>query len=562
MLRMPEYHFLEIAKHLSVVRHGSAYFDPMRNWHAIYRNALRTTALSVLSTSNPPHMSTRRWLRTTDQTTLTAFAIIAAFTVIHLVLAAVIGFGVDESYTLSIARDLSLSYFDHPPLHIWIAHFAQNLIGTGHAVRLPFVALSAVSSWLIYALTKALFGPRAGIWSLLAFNLSAFFAVAAGGWVLPDGPLNTCLLAAALTATHLLDQRPDQRQWRVWIAIGFWVGLGALAKYHAIVFGIGLLGFLATARKQRHHFGELAPYAALAIAAVLFVPVLIWNAQNGFASFLFQGNRGLPQNTPDASRLILQVVGEILLLLPWIFVPLAIATVQAVPLARTDERYRLCLWLGLPNVVLFTLSPVCGLKGMPHWPMPGWLLLFPLLGASLAEINAAKIWPRLWLGGSIILAMALGLLAATDSTTGWVGASLPSLFVRGDPTIESLEWTPLRTRLAQAGLLSRRHLFVVALDWKDAGKIDQALGGALPVHVFGPRQHGYAFQSNPGGILADDALLIGKRAAIRDRLAALRTYFRSTDPISNISLGRDGESEVTLSVHYAHDLLKPYSQRN
>ena len=77
-------------------------------------------------------------------------ALILAFLVFRLILAAMLGFTVDESYTIANARDLSLSYFDHPPLHYWIAHAFMPILGEGHAARLPFILLFSVSSWLLY----------------------------------------------------------------------------------------------------------------------------------------------------------------------------------------------------------------------------------------------------------------------------------------------------------------------------------------------------------------------------------------------------------------------------
>ena len=47
--------------------------------------------------------------------------LILATSVLRLVTAGAMGLGMDESYTTAISRDLHLSYFDHPPLHQWIA---------------------------------------------------------------------------------------------------------------------------------------------------------------------------------------------------------------------------------------------------------------------------------------------------------------------------------------------------------------------------------------------------------------------------------------------------------
>ena len=58
-----------------------------------------------------------------------ALAILAGFTVARLLFAFSIGFGIDESYTVAISRHLCLSYFDHPPLHLWIARLAVSILG-------------------------------------------------------------------------------------------------------------------------------------------------------------------------------------------------------------------------------------------------------------------------------------------------------------------------------------------------------------------------------------------------------------------------------------------------
>ena len=136
------------------------------------------------------------------------FSIILLFFAFRVVLSLALGLGVDESYDISVAHDLKLSYYDHPPLHYWITHFFMPLLGDGRAVRLPFNVLFIGTTWTLYLLTRQLFGAVAGFWAVLALNLSAFFTLA-GGWVLPDGPLMFCLLAAAYMIARALF--PDAR---------------------------------------------------------------------------------------------------------------------------------------------------------------------------------------------------------------------------------------------------------------------------------------------------------------------------------------------------------------
>ena len=102
-----------------------------------------------------------------------AALLIGLFTLLRLSLTFGLGLGVDESYALAIARDgFSLSYFDHPPLHIWLAHVSEAVFGDTQAARLPFVALSAGTGWLMFRLAGALFGDPGDPIAVIAFTIT------------------------------------------------------------------------------------------------------------------------------------------------------------------------------------------------------------------------------------------------------------------------------------------------------------------------------------------------------------------------------------------------------
>ena len=126
--------------------------------------------------------------------------LILSTSVLRIVWAWGVGLGVDESYMVAAGRTLRLGYFDHPPASWWLSWGAAHLFRTEApvAVRLPFVLLFALSTWLTYLLGRDVGGPRAGLWAAVALNLSPVFSVTSGAWVLPDGPLNAALLGAAL----------------------------------------------------------------------------------------------------------------------------------------------------------------------------------------------------------------------------------------------------------------------------------------------------------------------------------------------------------------------------
>ena len=224
--------------------------------------------------------------------------LIIAFFVFRIALAATLGLGVDESYGISVAHDLRLSYFDHPPLHYWIAHFFMPVLGDGRAARLPFDVIFIGTTWALYLLTRQLFGTIAGFWAVLALNLSAFFTLA-GGWVLPDGPLMLSLVAAAYTiARALFPEHTPPSPWRTWIAAGIWIGIAALSKYHAVLFVGGLFIFVVSMPARRNILWHPAPWVGAMIALLIASPVIIWNAEHHWVSIAFQAGRANAHGFP------------------------------------------------------------------------------------------------------------------------------------------------------------------------------------------------------------------------------------------------------------------------
>jgi len=487
--------------------------------------------------------------------------IIAAFSLLRLLEAAFIGLGTDESYTVAVSRELHLSYFDHPPIHYWIVHALSPMLGYGRASRLPFVALFAGSTWLMFRLTRRLFGEAAGVWAALALNLTGFFAVAAGDWVLPDGPLIFFLLAAAnaLADGWFGEAETPAHPFRTWLWAGLWIGLAALSKYQAALFCAGLGVFVLTDRARRRDLLTPGPYAAAVLTVLILSPVLIWNAQNHWASFAFQGGRGVPNKGVHVDGPVVALLGQLALLLPWVFVPLAMAGVVAARAGPADRRRWFCLMLAAPAIALFTLIPLVSPRTLPHWSMPGWLFLFPLLGLMLATAaDAAKAWPRRWAVASAAILVVVGGLAVTEAATGVLGAAFPKAFKKGDPTAESIDWTALRAQLDQEGLLKTPGVFVVSLKWNEAGKVDDAVGGEAPVLVFSNDPRQFAYRVPSASLIGHDAVIVAPPKTLAAHRAELATYFQTLTPEPAVEVGRGGRKEVEVDVLLGHDLLKPY----
>jgi len=491
--------------------------------------------------------------------TQAALAIVIAFTLFRCALAAGLGLGVDEAYGLGVAHELHLSYFDHPPLHYWIANILMPLTGDGRLARLPFILLFAGTGWLLYLLTRRLFGAVAGALAVLALNLSAFFTLA-GGWVLPDGPLLFALLAATLAlARHLFPAEGEATPspWATWLQIGFWLGIAGLSKYHAALYALGLLAFFATMPRWRSLLLHPAPWAGALLALVMVSPVIIWNMQHDWASIAFQAGRGSPGGGIKVGNMLANIGGQFIWMFPWIFVPMVIAAWYALREGRANERSWLCLSLALPTVLIFTLTPLWGERGLPHWQMPGWLMLYPVLGDYLAQIGWRSRRVVRWASISTVLLVALAGIILGHAATGYGRVLFPAVFAKGDPTLEALEWTGVRDELNRRGLLDRPGIFIVTTHPIAAGKIDQAISGQVPVVVMFGETKQYGFRWDPASFVGRDAIVVGREHTMGRVQAELAPYFESIEELPPFSIGRSGMAEMPFRIFLARHLRRP-----
>jgi hypothetical protein len=522
------------------------------------------TATAPAATTKPDVGSEPSWIRSLPAAHA-AVGLIVAFTIFRMMSAAFVGLGVDEAYTLAIARHLQLSYFDHPPLHLWIVHALAPVLGYGRLARLPFIVLFAGSSWLLFDLTGRLFGEKAALWALLTVSLSGFFTVVASSWILPDGPLIFCLLAATCELTRLIIPSAGEASAAApragaWLRVGLWIGLAGLSKYQAVLFALGVCWFLVSTAAGRAWLRRPGPYLAALLAAAIVSPVLVWNAQHQWASFAFQGDRAAPSHVLRPTAVVGALIGQMALLLPWIFVPLVLAAFAAARAGPADVRRWLCVTLSLPCIMIFTVTPLWGQTSLPHWSMPAWLFLLPVMGDHLARAAAAGRWPRIWAISSLFVLLAVWSLLLSDAATGWVGAAWPKTFPKGDPTLESVEWSRLAWAPEVTDLLLRPGSFVVSMKWNEAGRIVSAIGDQAPVVVLSDDPRGFAETHPSASLVGHDALIVVKPEDLADGLSRVGRCFERIDPLQVARFGRQGRPELELHLFAGHHFSAACSQ--
>ena len=482
---------------------------------------------------------------------LPIFQLIAATTLIRLAFAATTGLGVDESYMVTAGRVLSLGYFDHPPASWWLSWGAAHLLGTEApiAVRLPFILLFAASQFLVWRIGCAVADPRAGFWAAVALNISPVFGVTTADWVLPDGPLDTALLGAALCLLYALPAH-GPRSAASWAAAGLCAGLALCSKYSAALTIGGAFLYLAVSPTHRPWLRRPEPYLAAALALLVFSPVLIWNAAHDWASFAFQGDRAMGFRFRPLMPLQ-TLAGEALFVLPWFWVPMMIAFVHGFR-PSVAWPHRLLASLAAPPIVVFVLiSAWSSQRILYHWAAPGYLMLFPLLGDTIAG-RLDRDWMRHMLAGSAAVVLAAMLAISCQIQFDWLGGALSSV-THGDPTAEGLDWTSLRDDLRARGLLPPGTL-VAAFNWRDAGKIGHALGPDVTMLCLNSDSRQFGYADPPRNRAGQDVLLLSVDPAER-ALEEAKTWFAAVDTLTQSSVRLEGRVLRIVTVLRGHGLL-------
>lgn len=513
-----------------------------------------------------------------------AASVIMAGTLIRFGLAALLDPGVDEAYAVAVATQWQLSWFDHPPMVFWLVKAMREIVEPifGEDVpvlvlRLPFVLAFTVTSVVMFDLTRRRWGARAGLWMALALSLAPFFVISAGSWLVPDGPLVLFLsLTAWLLDRILFSENTPASERRLWFAVGLTLGFAGLSKYHAALFAVGAAVFLL-ATPHRRRLMTPAPWVAAGIAGLVASPVFIWNGQHEWVSFLFQSSRGVGSSGPNWPGLVRSVIGQAIYLGPWTLIA---ALASAISLLRvSDTRAGPVAFqaaLGLPPIIIFTVVPIWSGAALPHWQMPGWLFLLPILGHAIASVEArfhqphraAKIFA---VAAAAVLVIAI--CAVTMIQNKPPSSSLIDRLGLRSFLVESVTWRGLADNLDTRGLLPtptpgatpQDRPLVVSFSWLEASRLADALGPRATVLVFGDDPRGFAFLSDPAAWIGRDVLFIGGPNGIARDLETVRPHFSRIDrkrPVA-VKIGNQilFEAEVAIGRNLLTRYPLPYPRR-
>jgi len=318
-----------------------------------------------------------------------AWALLLAIAAVRLLLqvfsAGLIGYGysADELYFLDCADHLAWGYVDHPPFSIAVLASVRGAFGDWLlCLRLAAAFAGATTIVLAGLITRDLGGGRAaqGI-AALAMLVSPVVLFVTGYY-----SMNAIDMVIWSIAFHLMLRVLNGGDQRLWIALGFTLGIGLLNKWSVLWLGGGLgVGLLLS--PQRTWLRTPWPWLAGVIAVLIWAPNLVWQVRHDWPTleFMRTGMRDVMAEKPPLTfvREQFRAMHPILALL---------TVFGLFHYFRSDgSPHRL---LGWTWVTVFIILMTSG-TARPYYLAPAYAVTFAAGAVFIERLAKRRRWSRL-----------------------------------------------------------------------------------------------------------------------------------------------------------------------
>src|SRR5579862_8257187 len=361
----------------------------------------------------------------------------------------------DELYYAVAGRHLQGGYVEFPPVTALLAALARVLFGWSLVGLRAFTILAAAGTVLVGVLVARELGASRRAQTLAAVLIAFCPGMLATNWLFQPVVFDQLATLVVLwLAVRLALGRGS------WPLLGLAAGIGLETKYTLAVVLVLLVATFFVWRRDILSAPGLA--TAAAIAAVLMVPNLVWEAGHGWTSVHFFLNP--PPSGSDETRP--QFIDNFLLL-TLVAVPVAIAGV--VSLVR-DRALRPLGWTIVGTVLAYLV-----LGGKSYYALP--VVVFALAAGSI-RLDRWLTPRRLWVVAAVFVAVDLVALPILQPVLPLQTAERHGVIsARGDYQSE-IGW-PVYVR--QVERLAGGADVIVASNYGEAGALELFGHGLPPV---------------------------------------------------------------------------------
>jgi 4-amino-4-deoxy-L-arabinose transferase-like glycosyltransferase len=326
--------------------------------------------------------------------------------VIRIIFITIMGIMPQDAYYDFYAQHLDLSYYDHPPLIGYLLRFFTSLFGKKvYVLKMADTFVTLLTIIAFYRLAKKFLSENKALMAT-ALLLSTLMISILSLISTPDVPLMLCWTISL----NFLHEAIFKRKNIYWIWAGIFTGLSFDSKYTALFLIIGLIGFLLIIKPFRKLIISGWFFLYLFCFAITILPVVIWNARNGFASFKFQSEGRVHEGFHIDFSGFAGVIGhQSAILLPFLFFSLVYFVYRycrkyGIRVARipTDQLFLLSFYIPL-FLGFFFISFFYWVK--LNWMMPAYIS---------GIIWISRFWNKKWIRNQLIFSLAIHLLLAVE----------------------------------------------------------------------------------------------------------------------------------------------------
>ena len=288
----------------------------------------------------------------------------------------------DEAYYSLYGRFLDWGYYDHPPMVALLTAFSGALFKGNLSIRFATVLFHGGTLWLIWNMLVHKPLTNKDVWTFFAVATSLVLFTVYGFITTPDAPL---LFFTALFF-NLYRRYLNAPGWPVALVLGLTMAAMFYSKYMSVL----VVGFVLLSNLKLLKDYKL--WVAVVLAAVLFVPHILWQVRNDFPSLqyhLIDRNEGF-----HLQFLLEYIPNQLLVFNP---VCLCLAFYFCWQKRKTEDLFeRACIFTFVGFILFFWVMTLKD-HSEPHWTVAASVPMIVLLWQELRK----EQW-RMWLTRGVV----------------------------------------------------------------------------------------------------------------------------------------------------------------
>jgi 4-amino-4-deoxy-L-arabinose transferase-like glycosyltransferase len=446
---------------------------------------------------------------------------VAIILILRLLFIGLMGPMPQDAYYYFYSQHPALSYFDHPPaiavlLRVFTFIFGKKVF----ALKLADSVVTFFTVFSFYHLSKCFLSFHKVQNAFLLF-FSTFMVTVLSLVSTPDTPLILFWTLSLLALYHAVFLEKNV----YWIWSGILMGLAFDSKYTAVLLPFGIILFLLLSNKYRKVLFSPWVWFSILLFIITALPVIIWNVQNGFASFKFQSSSRM-QSTDGRHFSITNFFGVIghqsAILIPILFLSFFLYIFKAV------KKYRFNPFNVDPQklfLLCFFIPAFAGFLGISFFT---WVKLNWMMPAYISGIIWVSIYfNSKWIKAQVIFSLVLHVLLSAEI----LFYPVP---VRSDDTWYG--WDELAQKVKELKTSYPTDFIFSADDYKTSAELNFYLDGEMVYakNVIGQPALQFDFiGTDLSKLNGRDALFIDSNPGFKDDLkenkipASLSNYFDS-----------------------------------